>query len=91
MKQVQMPALNFIRLKATIAWYDAMPAYLEVGDRFHERMSEEMDNLLPEMEEIENDDYYNGGIEEVDGKLFMTLISTIDLDDEIEIELVPVP
>lgn len=90
MKQVQMPAEDFEKLKKTIAWYDDMPAYLEVGDRFHERMAEEMDNLLPEMEEIENDDYYNGGIDEKDGKLIMTLVSTEDPEEEIEIELVPV-
>lgn len=90
MKQVQIPAADFEKLKSTIEWYDNMPAFLEVGDRFHERMSEEMDNLLPEMEEIATDDYYNGGIDEKDGKLIMTLVSNDDPEEEIEVELVPV-
>lgn len=89
MKQVQMTQARFDMLKAIIRWYDIMPAFLDVGDRFHERMSEEMDNLLPTLEEIESDDYYNGGIEEKDGKLIMTLVSTEDVEDEIEVELVP--
>lgn len=89
MKQVQMPVDNINKLKAIIKWYDAMPAFLEVGDRFHERMAEEMDDLLPDMEEIESNDYYNGGIEVKDDKVILTLISTDDIDDEIEVELIP--
>lgn len=40
MKQIQMPAKDFEKLKKTVEWYDAMPAFIEVGDRFHENVSE---------------------------------------------------
>ena len=89
MKQIQMPAEDFEKLKAAITWYDAMPAFLEVGDRFHENMSEELDNLLPSVPEIESDDYYSGGVEQSEGRLILNLISEEDFEDEIQVELIP--
>ncbi len=90
MKQIQMPAEDFEKLKAAIMWYDAMPAFLEVGDRFHENMNEEMDNLLPEVPEIKSDEYYSLGVIEQEGELILTIQSITDYLDEIEIQLVPV-
>lgn len=90
MKQVQISADNFNKLKATLTWYDAMPGFLEVGDRFHERMSEEIDKLLPAMEELDSDDYYLSNIDVVDDKLIMVLTSTDDPEEEVKFELIPV-
>ncbi len=91
MKQIQMPAKDFEKLKKTVEWYDAMPAFIEVGDRFHENVSEEMENLFPSIPEIEDDDYFNINTELTgDNKLIVTLQSVTDYEDEIQIELVPV-
>lgn len=89
MKEVQMPAEDFEKLKEAVMWYDAMPAFLEVGDRFHENMSEELDALLPEIPEIESDDYFSLGVMEQEGELILTLQSVTDYEDEIEVQLVP--
>lgn len=90
MKQLQISTENFNKLKAVLTWYDAMPKFLEVGDRFHERMSEEIDELLPEMEELDSDDWYMSNIDVVANTLVMTLTSTIDLNVEEKYELIPV-
>lgn len=87
---IPVPVDNFVKLKQTIEWYDKMPSFLDVGDRFHENMSEEIENLLPAIDELDNQDYYNGGIEVVDGKMFMTLVHELDPGKEIECELIPV-
>lgn len=89
MKQVQMPAAKRDALLKVIKWYDAMPAFLEVGDRFHERMGEEIDNLLPTIPEIESDNYFSLGVVEQEGELILTIQSVTDYLDEIEIQLVP--
>ena len=89
MRHAPMPAEDFDKLKAAITWYDAMPDFLEVGDRFHENMSEEMDALLPDIPEIESDDYFSLGVVEQEGELILTLQSVTDYLDEIEIQLVP--
>ena len=90
MKQVQMPAAQWDALKKVIEWYDDMPAFLEVGDRFHERMSEEMYHLLPSIPEIESDEYFSLGVLEQEGELILTLQSVTDYLKEIQIQLVPI-
>lgn len=88
-KQVEMPADNFEKLKMTVEWYDNMPAYLEVGDRFHEMLAEEMDDFLPEIEEITSDEFYSDGLEMVEGKLIWNLLLSDDDETELKIELIP--
>ena len=90
MKQLQMPAEDFEKLRQAVVWYDAMPAFLEVGDRFHENMSEKMDDLLPEVPEIESDEYYSIGVELTgDDRLILNLQNVVDYMDEIQVELIP--
>lgn len=90
MKQIEMTSESWDALKKVVEWYDAMPAFLEIGDTAHERILGEIDNLLPEIEEIENLDYYSGGVEVVDGKLLLTLVSEYDYEDDSVVELVAV-
>jgi hypothetical protein len=88
-KQMQISKEKFENLKKVIVWYNAMPDSLEVGDSFHDRMSREINTLLPNISELESDDYYSDVVEEWDGRLFVILMSTDDPEEEITIELVP--
>lgn len=57
---------KFEQLKALTEWYDAMPAGIEVGDRFHENV---FDIQVSHIELLADDEYYFSHVELSDGKM----------------------
>lgn len=50
----------FANLLEAVKWYDAMPTCLDdaVGDRFHEDINDHINESLPTVPELDDDEYY---------------------------------
>lgn len=89
-RTVGLPLDKHTRLKAVVAWYENMPNE-EFGDRFHEKVTDIIAELMPHFPEFDGDDpshFYNCP-EIAEGRLVVDLISCKTGESEICVEIVP--
>lgn len=80
---------KFIELYEIVKWYNNMPASLEVGDRFHETVSETMRELAGTLDNINKDYYFGNFTINSDQHLIVTVSDAESGDDVGTIRLCP--
>ena len=71
-RTVSVGVEEYNRLFALVEWYNAMPDEM-VGDRFHENVNDIIDGLLPQFDEVTNDDMYQNTVFVDDNRMFVEL------------------